>query len=72
MPKPDDHFDHMRRKARARGARRLASQGLTLYYQSLVHSVIDDTPSYFERVMQQALRRAAGRQAASRIATTHG
>jgi len=43
----------------------MVSQGLALYYQSLVHRVIDDTPSYFEQVMRQARRRNEGRTALS-------
>jgi hypothetical protein len=56
----DKNLDRRRRKARARGARHMVSQGLTLYYQSLVHRVIEDTPSYFEHVVQQAQSKSAG------------
>ena len=48
------NFDAMHRKAHARGARHMVLQGLALYYQSLVHGVIEDTPSYLDRVMRRA------------------
>jgi len=43
-----------RNKARARGARRMVLQGLTLYYQSLVHKVHEDTPAFLEDVLKRA------------------
>jgi hypothetical protein len=61
MRKPDEYLDRIRRKARARGARHMVSQGLVLYYQSLVHRVVDDTPSYVEQVMRQSRRQGAER-----------
>jgi hypothetical protein len=50
----DDYSAGLRNKARARGARRMVSQGLTLYYQSLVHKVHEDTPSFVEDVLKRA------------------
>jgi hypothetical protein len=41
------------RRARARGARKMVLQGLTLYYQSLVHRVHEETPAFVDRVLQQ-------------------
>ena len=49
-----DYSRGLRRKARARGARRMVSQGLTLYYQSLVHRVHEDTPEFVEDVLKRA------------------
>jgi hypothetical protein len=34
----------------------MVSQGLALYYQALLHHVHDDTPSFFEHVMESARR----------------
>jgi len=50
----NDYPDGLRRKARARGARRMVLQGLTLYYQSLVHRVHEDTPAFVEDVLKRA------------------
>jgi hypothetical protein len=58
----NDFPDGLRRKARARGARRMVLQGLTLYYQSLVHRVHEETPEFFEDVLQRA-RDPSGRNA---------
>jgi hypothetical protein len=53
---PNDHDSELLERARARGARRMVLQGLTLYYQSLVHRVHEDSPSFFEDVLAQAQR----------------
>jgi len=48
-----DNDDEVLRRARIRGSRRMVEQGLTLYYQSLVHRVHEDTPTFVDRVFEQ-------------------
>jgi hypothetical protein len=62
MSNIDHAIEHMRRKARSRGARHMVMQGLALYHQALLHRLIDDTPSYFEQVMQRARGKAEGQR----------
>jgi hypothetical protein len=50
----NDYRERFREKARARGARRMVLQGLTLYYQSLVHRVHEDTPAFVEDILKRA------------------
>ncbi len=62
MPPTNNYMIEQRRRARARGSRRMVLQGLTLYYQSLVHRVHEDTPSFFQHVLAEAKRNGrAGR-----------
>ncbi len=58
MSDVQDHLREIRRRARARGARRKVSQKLTLYHKSLVQSLEPQTYSFFERVMEEARRRS--------------
>ncbi len=39
------------KRARARSARRMVSTGLTLYYQSILNQVKNDTPSFVSRML---------------------
>lgn len=50
----NDYTRGLRNKAHARGARRMVLQGLTLYYQSLVHRVHEDNPAFLEDVLKRA------------------
>ncbi len=58
----NDYTERFREKARARGARRMVLQGLTLYYQSLMHRVYEDTPAYVDDILKRA-RDPRGRNA---------
>ncbi len=62
----NDTVGELRRRARVRGARRMVFQGLTLYYQSLVHRVHEETPSFFDHVLAEAKRRDPMRQSPNR------
>ena len=61
MSEAQDHLQEIRRRARAKGARRMVAQKLTLYHQSLLQSLESDTYSFFEHVMDEAKRRSIGR-----------
>ncbi len=47
----DDYMRKLRQKARQRGTRHMISQGLTLYYWSLIHRMHEDTPFFLEHVI---------------------
>jgi hypothetical protein len=61
MSEAEDHLKEIRRRARDKGVRRMVSQKLTLYHQSLLQSLEPDTYSFFEHVMEEAKRRSIGR-----------
>jgi hypothetical protein len=58
MSEAHDHLREIRRRARARGARRAVSHKLTLYHKSLLQSLEPQTFSFFEHVMDEARRRS--------------
>ena len=58
---PYGGFERVGRKVRERGARHMVMQGLALYYQSLIHRVVDDTAAYFDHVVQRASRSRSDR-----------
>jgi hypothetical protein len=49
--KLEDVRDSAFERARARSARRMVSTGLTLYYQSILNQVKNDTPSFVSRML---------------------
>ena len=58
MSEDQNQLRELRRRARAKGARRTVAQKLTLYHQSLLQSLEPQTHSFFEHVMEEAKRRS--------------
>jgi hypothetical protein len=58
MAEAQDQLREIRRRARAKGARRMVAQKLTLYHQTLLQSLEPQTNSFFEHVMEEAKRRS--------------
>ncbi len=49
-----------RERNRRRAARHMVTQGLKLYYQSLLQSLQDNTPVFLDRLKQKLRDRTAG------------
>ena len=58
MSEAQDQLREIRRRARAKGARRMVAQKLTLYHKTLLQSLEPQTYSFFEHVMEEAKRRS--------------